>query len=154
MWFNYVLEAAIIANIFAQVIKIPVYYVMNRKWNFGLLISTGGMPSSHSAFVASLATAILITEGLDSVMFAMAFCFAGVVIYDAMGIRRHAGTHAAMLNKLIEDLKKEGNLAVLQDEEYQKRFKELLGHEPVETFFGMLTGILIAILYGVMAGVL
>jgi len=152
MWFNYVLEAAVLANIFAQIVKIPLHYILNGKWNFGLLLSTGGMPSSHSAFVASLATAIGITEGISSVMFAMAFCFAGVVIYDAMGIRRHAGTHAAMLNKLITDLKEQGNLAVFQDEEYQKRFKELLGHEPVETFFGTLFGILVAIIYGVIAG--
>ena len=154
MWFNYVLEAAIIANISAQIIKIPMNFILNKKWNFGLVVSTGGMPSSHSATVAALATGVAIMEGTDSVMFAIAFCFAGVVIYDAMGIRRHAGTHAAMLNKLIDDLKKEGNLGVFQDEEYQKRFKELLGHEPVETFFGTLFGILVAIGYGAMLGLL
>ena len=153
MWFNYVLEAAVLANLFAQILKIPVQFILNKTWNFGLIVSTGGMPSSHSATVAALATGVAIMEGLDSVMFAIAFCFAGVVIYDAMGIRRHAGTHAAMLNKLIEDLKKEGNLSVFQDEQYQKRFKELLGHEPLETFFGTLFGMFVAISYAAIIGI-
>ena len=154
MWFNYVLEAAIIANIFAQIIKIPIHYMLKKEWKFGLVVSTGGMPSSHSATVAALATGVGITEGIHSVSFAIAFCFAGVVIYDAMGIRRHAGTHAAMLNKLIDDLKKEGNLGIFQDEEYQKRFKELLGHEPLETFFGTLFGIFVAFAYAMLIGII
>jgi len=147
MLFNYILESAILANVLAQCLKIPIYYLKHRQWRFGLILSTGGMPSSHSAFVASLATAIAIRRGIDSVYFAIAFCFAAVVIYDAMGVRRHAGTHAAMLNKLIADLKKSGNVLMLKDERYQKQFKELLGHEPVETFFGTLFGIIIAIIY-------
>ena len=77
--------------------------------------------------------------------FAISFCFASVVIYDAMGIRRHAGQHAKMLNQLLDDLMKTGNLSVFQDESYQKRFKELLGHEPLETFCGTLFGIFVAV---------
>jgi len=154
MWFNYTLEAAVIANVLAQIIKIPIYFLIHKKWNFGIIFSTGGMPSSHSALVAGLVTAIALSEGVGSVLFAIAFCFAGVVIYDAMGIRRHAGTHAAMLNKLIDDLKNEGSLAIFHDEEYQNRFKELLGHEPAETFFGTLFGIFVAIGYGALASIL
>ena len=147
MLFNYVLEAAILANIMAQFLKVPINYIKEGKLRFGLILSTGGMPSSHSAFVSSLATAIALREGIDSIYFAIAFCFASVVIYDAMGIRRHAGKHAAMLNKLIADLKESGNLFIFQDEHYQKQFKELLGHEPVETFWGTLFGITVAFAY-------
>jgi len=149
MWFNYVLESALIANITAQLIKIPVHKIMKGKWNLRLALSTGGMPSSHSATVAAMATAIGITEGVGSVVFAVAFVIAAVVIYDAMGIRRHAGTHASMLNMMLDDLIESGNLALFQDEKYSKRFKELLGHEPAETFFGTLFGIVVASVYAV-----
>jgi len=147
MLFNYILESAILANILAQCLKVPIHYFKERRWRFGLIFSTGGMPSSHSAFVASLATTIAIRQGIDSIYFAIAFCLAAVVIYDAMGIRRHAGKHAAVLNKLIADLKKSGNLFIFQDERYQKQFKELLGHEPVETFWGTVFGIIVATIY-------
>lgn len=151
MWFNYVLEAAILANVLAQIFKVPLHFVTKKKWRLELVFSTGGMPSSHSAFVAAMATAIALSEGLSSVLFAISFCVAAVVIYDAMGIRRHAGTHAAMLNRLIADLKEHGNLFFFQDEEYQKQFKELLGHEPVETFWGTIFGIFIALAYSLIA---
>ena len=147
MWFNFALEAAIIANLSAQIIKVPIQLLIQRKWNPRMLISTGGMPSSHSAFVSALATAIALQEGMSSPLFAIAFCFAAVVTYDATGIRRHAGTHAALLNKLLDDLEQDGTMAIFQDPKYQKRFKELLGHEPMEMIVGTLFGIAIAFLY-------
>ncbi len=154
MWFNYVLESAILANILAQIVKVPLRLITKREWRPTLVLSTGGMPSSHSAFVAALATAVAIVDGIGTTTFAISFCFAAVVIYDAMGIRRHAGQHAKMLNQLLDDLMKNGNLSVFQDGAYQKRFKELLGHEPLETFCGTLFGIFIAIIYGMIVGVI
>lgn len=155
MLFNIMIESAILANILAQGMKIPIYYIKHRKWRLGLIISTGGMPSSHAAFVAALATAVALETGISSVYFAIAFVLAAVVIYDAMGIRRHAGKHAAMLNKLIADLKElieSPNLMKrFSDPAYHKQFKELLGHEPAETFWGTLFGIIVAILYGFIA---
>ena len=149
MWFNYVLESALIANITAQLLKIPIHRLLKGKWNPRLALSTGGMPSSHSATVAALTTSIGIYEGVDTIFFAIAFVFAAVVIYDAMGVRRHAGSHASMLNMMLDDLIESGDLALFQDEKYTKRFKELLGHEPAETFFGTIFGIFVAILYSV-----
>ena len=99
MWFNYALEAAILANLLAQIVKVPIRVLTKKEWSPRLLISTGGMPSSHSAFVSALATAVGVTDGIHSTTFAISFCFAAVVIFDAMGIRRHAGQHAAMLNQ-------------------------------------------------------
>lgn len=154
MWFNYALESAILANVLAQVIKVPLRLITRKEWRPSLVLSTGGMPSSHSAFVSAMLTAVGLVDGVHSTTFAIAFCLAAVVIYDAMGIRRHAGQHAKMLNQLLDDLKKNGNLSVFQDESYQKRFKELLGHEPLETFFGTLFGIFVAIIYGVVIGVI
>lgn len=148
MWFNAILESAIVANLLAQLVKVPIHYAKYGKWNFSILVSTGGMPSSHTAFVTSLATAVALHMGVGSVYFAIAFCLAAVVIHDAMGIRRHAGRNAAMLNKLIADLKERPNLVKkLSEPEYQKQLKELLGHEPVETFWGLVFGITVAMIY-------
>lgn len=153
MLFNIMIETAILANLLAQIVKIPIYYIKHRKWRFGLIVSTGGMPSSHAAFVSSLATSVAMYAGVDSIDFAIAFVLAAVVIYDAMGIRRHAGKHAVMLNKLIADLKESpGLMKRLSDPSYQKQFKELLGHEPGETFVGMIFGIMVAIVYVLLAG--
>ena len=156
MLFNIMIESAILANLLAQIVKIPVYYIKHRRWRFGLIVSTGSMPSSHAAFVSSLATSVALYAGVDSIYFAIAFVLAAVVIYDAMGIRRHAGKHAAMLNKLIADLKElkesPGLMKRFSDPSYQKQFKELLGHEPAETFWGTIFGITVAIVYGRIAG--
>ena len=153
MWFNYALESAILANVLAQFVKVPLCLMTKKQWRPALIFSTGGMPSSHSAFVAALATAVGFVNGIGSTEFAISFCLAGVVIYDAMGIRRHAGQHAKMLNQLLDDLMETGNFSVFQDVAYQKRFKELLGHEPLETFFGTLFGIFIAVIYGMISGI-
>ena len=155
MLFNIMIESAILANVLAQLIKIPIYYIKHRKWRISLIVSTGGMPSSHAAFVASLATAVALESGVGSVYFAIAFVLAAVVIYDAMGIRRHAGKHAAMLNKLIADLKEliesPNLMRRFSDPAYHKQFKELLGHEPAETFWGSLFGIGVAVVYSLLA---
>ena len=151
MLFNIMIESAILVNLLAQTLKIPIYYIKHRTWRFGLIVSTGGMPSSHAAFVASLATSVALYAGVGSISFAISFVLAAVVIYDAMGIRRHAGKHAAMLNKLIADLKEIKESPALMrrfsDPQYHKQFKELLGHEPAETFFGTLFGVIIAVVY-------
>jgi len=150
------IEAAILANFLAQLLKIPIYYLKHRKWRFGLIVSTGGMPSSHAAFVSSLAMSVALYVGADSVYFAIAFVLAAVVIYDAMGIRRHAGKHAAMLNKLIADLKEVKESPSLMkrfgDPQYHKQLKELLGHEPMETFWGAIFGMIVAIIYTSLVG--
>lgn len=156
MLFNPIIEAAILANFMAQLLKIPIHYIKFRKWRLGLIISTGGMPSSHAAFVASMATSVALYSGTNSVNFAIAFVVAAVVIYDAMGIRRHAGKHAAMLNKLIADLKEVKNPGMMKkfsDPAYHKQFKELLGHEPTETFWGTVFGILVAFGYVWLVGI-
>jgi len=148
MLFNIMIESAILANLLAQIAKIPIYYLKHRTWRFGLIFSTGGMPSSHAAFVAALATAVGLHTGIGSPYFAIAFVLAAVVAYDAMGIRRHAGRHAAMLNQLIADLKESpGLMRRFSDPQYHRQFKELLGHEPAETFGGIIFGIAIAVIY-------
>ncbi|WP_068672785.1 divergent PAP2 family protein [Oceanobacillus sp. Castelsardo] len=146
---NFPIWAALSAIVFAQFIKIPIKFLVTKQFTPSIAFSTGGMPSSHSAAVTALTTAIGIVEGLSSSMFAISAIFSVITMYDASGVRRHAGRHAVVLNKLIDDLQlffehaKDWNRK--QDYEKRQELKELLGHEPSEVFFGGLTGILVAL---------
>jgi len=147
---NFPLWAALSAIVIAQFIKIPIKLIVARELSFKVAFSTGGMPSSHSAAVTALTTAIGLVEGVTSSLFAIACVFSVITMYDASGVRRHAGEHAAVLNKLARDLQKFfGEIKGLdkKDEKVKREdLKELLGHEPIEVFFGAVTGILIAFL--------
>lgn len=145
---NFPLWAALSAIIFAQVIKIPIKLIIARELSFKLAFSTGGMPSSHSAAVTALTTAIGIMEGITSSVFALSCIFSVITMYDASGVRRQAGEHAAVLNKLMKEFQnffeeaKDWNKK--EEKDRREDLKELLGHEPIEVFFGALTGILVA----------
>lgn len=145
---NFPLWAALSAIVFAQVIKIPIRLMATREFKPGLAFSTGGMPSSHSAAVAALTTSVGIVEGANSVMFAIAAVFSVIIMFDASGVRRQAGEQAIVINQLVEDFQyfMEGAKDWNRKELYQKRkeLKELLGHQPIEVFFGGLSGIAIA----------
>lgn len=144
------LLAAILANLTAQILKVPIQFLYTRKWNLGLLISTGSMPSSHSSTVTALATAIGLTNGFRSDLFSLSAIFCVVVLYDACGIRRHAGEHAALLNTLLEDLQNlKTTLKQIRFKTNQSKrgkLKELLGHKPTEVLVGALLGIIVALI--------
>ena len=110
----------------------------NKKLNIRRIIGSGGMPSSHSALVCSLATTLAITEGIGSPIFAVSIAFALVVMYDASGVRRAAGKQARILNKIIESEGKNINV--------QEKLIELLGHSPFEVYVGAIVGIITAII--------
>lgn len=147
---NFPLWAALSAIVIAQFIKIPIKLIVAREFSYKVAFSTGGMPSSHSAAVTALTTAIGIVEGVTSSLFAIACVFSVITMYDASGVRRHAGEHAAVLNKLARDLQKffgeTKGLGKKDEKVKREELKELLGHEPIEVFFGAVTGILIAFL--------
>jgi len=136
---NRVLMAGLIAWTLAQLIKVPLNYALRHEWDWTLLIAAGGMPSSHSALVTGVSTAIGLQEGWDSPLFAIAGIVAMIVIYDATGVRRHAGDHARVLNLMIDELLTGHPLA-------EKELKEVLGHTPREVIGGVLLGILMAFL--------
>lgn len=131
---NLILIPAFTGWAIAQVVKIPLEYFHSHKWNWSLLFRTGGMPSSHSALVAGLAHGIGLYDGFNSAAFSVAFVLAVIVIYDATGIRRQAGKHARLLNKMIEDLAAGHPLK-------EELLLELLGHTPLEALAGTLLGI-------------
>lgn len=124
----------------AQLIKCILHLIIKRNLDLRLFTTTGGMPSSHSAGVMGLSTAVGLIKGFSSIEFAIALGYAFIVMYDAAGVRRAAGKQAACLNKIIMDLYK-------QDlQEAGGKLKELLGHTPMQVFVGAIYGILYAIL--------
>jgi acid phosphatase family membrane protein YuiD len=137
---NHILVPALIAWSLAQAIKVPLDYLQRRRWNWALLFSVGGMPSSHSALVAATAHAIGLQEGFDSPLFALAVVVAVVVIYDATGIRRQAGRHAEIINTMINEL-------ALGHPLKGEQLREVLGHTPLQVLAGTLLGLAIAQLY-------
>lgn len=143
---NTPLVLSLLAILFAQILKIPVHLIMTRKLDWSLLTSTGGMPSSHSAAVTSLATAVGFETGFDKPLFAVAAMFAAIVMYDASGIRYQAGQHAAALNEIrrdlqmfFRDIKRWPNM---NEEEKIEELKTLLGHKRSEVLAGAVAGII------------
>ena len=134
---NRVIQASIIAWASAQILKFFIDLLWRRKINFRALTTMGGMPSSHSAAVSSLATGIGLVDGLNSTIFALALWFAAVTMYDAAGIRRAAMIQAKILNQIIQELFEGHPIS-------DTKLRELLGHTPIEVIVGMLLGIVIA----------
>ena len=122
----------------AQIIKCLVFLIIKRKIDVRLFTTTGGMPSSHSAGVMGLSTAVGLIKGFHSIEFAIAIGFACIVMYDAAGVRRAAGKQAACLNRIIMDIYKQ-DLA-----EAGGKLKELLGHTPMQVFVGATYGVIYA----------
>jgi len=137
IWQNKPLVTAICGLIVAQVLKFVFYYIKTRQVNFRHLVSASGMPSSHTAMVAGLATAVGLHIGWNTPSFAIAFIFACIVMYDAAGVRRAAGRQARVLNQILDDIFHRGKFR-------GERLTELLGHTPLEVFAGAILGIFVA----------
>ena len=133
------LLAPIVAWTIAQTSKVILYSVRERRLNLRVLAVTGGMPSSHSAIVMGLTTAIGKYAGLTSPQFAIALIFSFVVMYDAAGLRRAAGRQAAILNRLVEDL-------VHMRGVQEQKLRELLGHTPIEVLVGAVLGVAVGLI--------
>jgi uncharacterized protein len=134
---NKVLIAGLIAWALAQVIKIPLYYLQSRKWNWALLFTTGGMPSSHSALMTSTTFAIGLYYGFDTPMFALGVVITMVVTYDAAGVRQQAGIHAQRINVIVAELLKGHPIN-------ERDLREVLGHTPLEVVGGILLGLAVS----------
>jgi acid phosphatase family membrane protein YuiD len=135
---NNVLLVALLACLMAQGLKLVIELIKNRKVNLRYLVTTGGMPSAHSALVGALATGVGVKLGWSSPDFAIAALFAVIVMYDAAGVRQAAGKQARILNQLIDELFQEGK------EFNEEKLKELLGHTPFQVFVGLAFGICVS----------
>jgi acid phosphatase family membrane protein YuiD len=141
--------ASLFAILFAQFVKVPIHYFLKGKVEWKLFTSTGGMPSSHSAAVTALATAVGFETGFDSPTFAVATMFSVIVMFDATGVRFQAGQQALIINQMRLDFQTFVNEAKgwsqKNSNEKIKELKTLLGHKPSEVFAGALTGIFLSI---------
>lgn len=134
-----VLWVSLFACFLAQVLKVVVVLVKDRKMNFRYLVSAGGMPSSHSSLVVSLAYGVGAIDGWGSTTFAVSVVLAMVVMYDATGVRQAAGKQARVLNKILEDWERTQSYVISEE-----RLKELLGHTPRQVLMGALLGVAVA----------
>ena len=123
-----------------QLFKLLYDLVTTKNFNFKRILGAGGMPSSHSAVVTSLATLIGKNIGVGTPMFAMALIFAFVVMYDAAGVRRAAGKQARLLNKIVET-------PGLSGLEVSERLVEVLGHTPLQVVVGAVIGVVAGLLF-------
>lgn len=137
---NKILMVSMIAWALAQLLKMLVYYCILKEFSIERMFGAGGMPSSHSALVVSLSTAIGMVEGVESTNFAIAVVLAGVVMYDATGVRQAAGKHAKAINRIVKQLSSKNTFDDIS-------LKELLGHTPIEVIVGALLGFFVAYIF-------
>lgn len=137
---NKAITVPVYAWFVAQFIKVIGVIIKENKLDFTRFVGSGGMPSSHAAFIVSLATVAGKHCGWDSVEFGIAVAVALIVMYDAAGVRRAAGLQAKVLNELIFSHDHKIHL--------DKKLKELLGHSPFEVFMGAILGILMGYFFG------
>lgn len=136
---NRILLSSFLAWAVAQVSKTILDLLRQRKLVLSRLVSSGGMPSSHSALVTGLATATGRVVGISSASFAISVVIASIVMYDAAGVRRAVSIQARILNQMIEEAFQGSPMA-------EKRLRELIGHTPIQVFVGALLGIGVALL--------
>ncbi|MDB9422977.1 divergent PAP2 family protein [Microcystis aeruginosa] len=135
---NQILLISLLACFTAQGLKALIELIRDGKVSLRYLVSSGGMPSAHSALVGALATGVGLQMGWSSAEFAIAALFAVIVMYDAAGVRQAAGKQARILNQIIDEMFQGGK------EFNEERLKELIGHTPFQVLVGLSLGIGIA----------
>jgi len=138
---NETLLISFVAWFIAQTLKVIGGLIREKKLDISFFVRSGGMPSSHTALVTSLATSVGVLQGFNSVEFAIATVFSGIVMYDAAGVRRAVGQQSIILNRILHELRERRSKDVEHD------VRELIGHTPFQVFSGALLGIGIAVLW-------
>lgn len=138
---NRTLLIPLLAWFIAQFIKTVAILFRDRRLDLRYLVSSGGMPSAHSAVVTSLAATVGKQQGLGSPAFALAVWFAAIVMYDAAGVRRAVGVQAGILNRMLDDLFSTHNFN-------EKRLAELIGHTPIQVIAGAILGLVCGVAWG------
>ena len=137
---NHIFMSAFWSWFIAQIAKLFTSSYRDGKWDYKVMFDSGGMPSSHTALVVGLTTSIAHQYGLGSVYFPLSLAFTLIVMYDAAGVRRHAGKQAEVLNKIVEDL---FHGSAISD----KKLKEVLGHSPLQVICGAFLGVFVGTVY-------
>ena len=144
VFFSACFWSAFLAWTVAQCTKMICGFIETKRFDFHYLVSTGGMPSAHSASVSGLATAVGLIEGFDSPVFVVSLGFALITMFDASTVRRAAGLQATLLNEIVDELFKEHHLS-------EHKLAELLGHTRLEVFMGATVGIFVGMIVTVRA---
>lgn len=142
MPFNRILLICFIAWLGAQTAKLIIYAIINKKFVPERFLGDGGMPSGHSAVVASLATAVGLQSGWDSPLFAVSAILAVIVMHDAVGVRQETGKQAKVINDIVQTMQAMGRGELTPGE----TLKEFVGHTGPQVIVGALSGILTAII--------
>ena len=137
---NKILITGIVAWGISQILKIIIYAIINREFVLERLFGDGGMPSSHSATVTSVAIASGRVCGWDSPVFAVSVILAIIVMHDAMGVRLETGKQAKAINEIIEHLLNSDAVDLTPD----KVLKEFVGHTPLQVAVGFILGVIVA----------
>ncbi len=137
---NKVLYASLTAWLLAQILKVPIDYMISHKWNWSLLLQAGGFPSSHTSLVVATAFSAGLNYGFDTPIFALALAVAMIISYDASGVRRQAGLQAQKLNVIINELFKGRPIS-------ESQLKEVLGHTHRQVIGGAVLGLIVPILF-------
>ena len=137
---NVLIDCSLIAWFLAQVIKVILELLVNRTFDVRRFVSSGGMPSSHSALVVACTTAAARTEGLASPLFGVCVVFSLVVMYDACNVRRSAGDTAKLVNQLLRHVER------LTAEDFADDLKIIMGHTPFQVAVGAVLGLGIGLL--------
>ena len=143
---NRILFLGVIAWAIAQVLKTVIDLIVNRTLDWKRLSGSGGMPSSHSSFVVSVAVSIGMLYGFASPLFALGAALSLIVMYDACNVRRASGEQAKVLNHIIEHWNE------LTPDLIGVQLKELLGHTPLQVFFGALLGVAVSVIGNALIG--
>ena len=142
---NLVFMCAFWSWLTAQTMKYFTAFYREGKWDWRVMFDSGGMPSSHTSLVVGLTTAIAYQYGLGSTLFPLSLAFSLIVMYDAAGVRRHAGKQAEVLNKILEDMFHGESIS-------ERKLKEVLGHSPLQVMAGAVLGVFVAVLYAYQYG--
>lgn len=140
---NQVFMTGYFAWLFAQLLKVPTHFIATGVWRLRAMVDSGGMPSSHSSLCMGVTTAVAVKHGLESSMFPVCLAFSLIVMYDAAGVRRHAGKQAQVINKIVQSMGEAWETGKMDT----KPLKEVLGHTPVQVFAGAVLGIVVGIMY-------
>ena len=143
---NRVLICAAISWTAAQLIKTAIYAALYKHMDFKRLFGSGGMPSSHTAFVTSACVMTGLIEGFNTSVFAVSFCIAAVVIYDAMGVRRETGRQGEAINRILTEFVMNGKPLT------EENMKTLVGHSPIEVLGGLIVSAVVVLIMMLIGG--
>lgn len=141
----YIIVVSFLAMSLAQLLKPFMYYAVNKEFNWRILFDSGGLPSSHSSAVTSLALTVGLLDNFSSTTFAVTFVYSMLIMYDAANVRYYSGKNIELTKQLISDLTHSSDFIIkLTHPIYNEKIKEILGHSWFEVFSGAILGLIVS----------